>query len=131
MKKQPKAEVFEADFLKVQRNRLIAMRDELVEIADLSGSEEEEVQLEAGGEAHDDADSAERMAIQENDEAQYNRIMQRLAQIRRAIEKIDDGTYGFSDKSGEPIPRTRLVQVPEATLSVREEQEEERRTTLH
>jgi DnaK suppressor protein len=131
MKKQPNAEVFEADFLKVQRNRLIAMRDELVEIADLSGSEEEEVQLEAGGEAHDDADSAERMAIQENDEAQYNRIMQRLAQIRRAIEKIDDGTYGFSDKSGEPIPRTRLVQVPEATLSVREEQEEERRTTLH
>jgi DnaK suppressor protein len=131
MKKQPESEVLDADFLKVQRSRLIAMRDELVDIADLSGSEEEEVQLEAGGEAHDDADSAERMAIQENDEAQYNRIMQRLAQIRRAIEKIDDGTYGFSDKSGEPIPRTRLVQVPEATLSLREEQEEERRTTLH
>jgi DnaK suppressor protein len=128
MKKNPKTPALDEAFLKVQRDRLVAMRDDLIQVADLAGGEEEEIQLEAGGEAHDDADSAERMAIQENDEAQYNRIVKRLAQIRRAIEKIDDGTYGLSDQSGEAIPRSRLVQVPETTLSLREEQEAERRT---
>lgn len=131
MKKHGKAQTLEADFIKVQRNRLLALRDELIGVADLSGGEEEEIQRDADGEAHDDADGAERMAIQENDEAQYTRVMQRLAQIRRALEKIDDGTYGFSDKSGEPIARSRLVQIPEATLSLDEEQEAERRTPLH
>ena len=34
--------------------------------------------------------------------------------IERALAKIEDGTYGFSDSSGKPIPRARLEAMPEA-----------------
>ena len=116
---------FEKSFIDDQKKRLIALRDELVKVADLSASEEETLQYEAGGEAHDDADSAERMAIQENDEAQYHLNMKRLDQVQRALERIDQGTYGYSEKSGKPIPQSRLVEVPEATLTLDEARQEE------
>jgi DnaK suppressor protein len=117
--------ILDKAFLDAQRERLISLGNELVRVADRSASEEETLQHEAGGEAHDDADGAEQMAIQENDEAQFHRNLKRLPKIRRAIEKLDDGTYGYSDKSGDPISRPRLVAVPEATLTLSEEQQEE------
>lgn len=43
-----------------------------------------------------------------------------LAQIRRALDRIDDGLYGFSEQSGEPIPIERLEAVPYATTLVDE-----------
>jgi DnaK suppressor protein len=117
--------ILDQAFLDAQRGRLISLVNELVKVADSSASEEETLQYEAGGEAHDDADGAERMAIQENDEAQFHRNLKRLPRIRRAIEKLDEGTYGYSDKSGDPISRPRLVAVPEATLTLSEEEQEE------
>jgi DnaK suppressor protein len=115
-------------FIDAQRKRLLALHAELIQIGDLAGVQEQAIQAEAGGEAHDAADSAQRLALQENDEAQFNRILKRLAQIRRAIEKIDEGTYGLSDKSGQPIARSRLLGTPEALLLLREEQDEELHT---
>ncbi len=41
-----------------------------------------------------------------------------IRQIDRAIEKIDEGTYGLCDASGEKIPRKRLEAIPYATLSI-------------
>ena len=35
-----------------------------------------------------------------------------LAEIDRALAKIETGTYGFSEKSGTPIPYDRLRAVP-------------------
>lgn len=43
-----------------------------------------------------------------------------LAQIRRALDRIDEGTYGYSERSGEPIPIERLEAVPYATTLVHE-----------
>lgn len=43
-----------------------------------------------------------------------------LAQIRRALDRIDEGLYGFSEQSGEPIPIERLEAVPYATTLVDE-----------
>ena len=42
-----------------------------------------------------------------------------LRQIDRALEKIDDGTYGVCDISGEDIPIARLEAVPYATMTVK------------
>jgi DnaK suppressor protein len=112
-------------FIEGQKKRLVDLRSELIKVADLSASEEEVLQYEAGGEAHDDADSAERMAIQENDEAQFNLNLKRLAQVEHALLKIDQGTYGYSEKSGKPIPRARLIEIPETVLTVEEAQQEE------
>lgn len=114
-------EVLDQDFLNAQKARLITLRDELVKVADVVGGEEETVQLEAGGEPRDDADSAESMAIQENDEALFHRNLARLIQVRRALDRMVQGKYGFSEKSDAPIPRARLIAVPEATLTMEEE----------
>lgn len=44
-----------------------------------------------------------------------------LAQIDRALARIDEGTYGVSEVSGKPIPIERLEAVPYATTLVDEE----------
>src|SRR5690349_12352889 len=38
--------------------------------------------------------------------------------IVRALEKLDEGTYGICDECGEPIPAGRLEVAPESTLCV-------------
>ncbi|MCB1136098.1 MAG: TraR/DksA family transcriptional regulator [Chlamydiia bacterium] len=41
-----------------------------------------------------------------------------LRQVERALEKIDEGTYGECDLSGDLIPKKRLDAVPYATMTV-------------
>ena len=36
----------------------------------------------------------------------------------RALEKADVGTYGMCDRCGGPIPRARLLAVPESVLCI-------------
>lgn len=49
-----------------------------------------------------------------------------LRQIDRALEKIDDGTYGVCDISGEDIPIARLEAVPYATMTVKSQDKVEK-----
>jgi DnaK suppressor protein len=44
---------------------------------------------------------------------------QLLRQIERALEKIQDGTFGICDISGEKIPKARLEAIPYATTTVK------------
>jgi DnaK suppressor protein len=44
----------------------------------------------------------------------------RLAQVRRALRKLEEGTYGLSDLTEEPIPLERLEAIPWATANVEE-----------
>lgn len=41
-----------------------------------------------------------------------------LRQIDRALEKIEEGTFGICDISGEEIPMKRLEAIPYATMTV-------------
>lgn len=41
-----------------------------------------------------------------------------LQQIERALQKIEDGTYGVCDMTNKEIPKARLKAVPYATLTV-------------
>ena len=41
-----------------------------------------------------------------------------IRQIDRALEKIEEGTYGICDLSGDPIPLKRLEAIPYATMTV-------------
>ena len=54
----------------------------------------------------------------EADEDAVDRVT--LAQIERALGRIDDGTYGVSEFSGKPIPKARLEAVPYAARLVDE-----------
>lgn len=49
-----------------------------------------------------------------------------LRQIERALEKIDDNTYGVCDVTGEPIPKARLEAVPYATMTVKAQEQVEK-----
>ncbi len=42
-----------------------------------------------------------------------------LRQIERALEKIEDNTYGLCDITGEEIPLPRLEAIPYATMTVK------------
>ena len=41
-----------------------------------------------------------------------------VKQIDRALEKIDEGTYGICDISQKEIPKPRLLAIPYATMTI-------------
>lgn len=45
-----------------------------------------------------------------------------LRQIDRALEKIEEGTYGVCDLSGDEIPKARLDAVPYAVMTVKSQE---------
>jgi DnaK suppressor protein len=49
-----------------------------------------------------------------------------LQKINRALEKIEEGTYGTCDISGDEIPRARLEAVPYATMTVKAQEKYEK-----
>ena len=46
-------------------------------------------------------------------------LNRQLADVHRAQEKIDEGTYGLCDRCGAPISEGRLEAIPEAVLCLR------------
>ena len=55
-----------------------------------------------------------------------NRQRKLLAKIDQAIKKIKNGTYGYCEKTGEPIGVKRLIARPIATLSIEAQEKHER-----
>lgn len=49
-----------------------------------------------------------------------------LRQIDRALEKIEEGTYGICDISNEEIPLKRLEAIPYATMTVKAQEKFEK-----
>lgn len=54
------------------------------------------------------------------------REFQILRQIERALEKIQDGTYGICDVTGDAIPLPRLEAMPYATMTVQAQEKLEK-----
>ena len=54
-----------------------------------------------------------------------------IAKIDEALTRIDDGTYGFCEETGEPIALRRLEARPIATLSVEAQEHHERRERVY
>lgn len=50
-----------------------------------------------------------------------------ISKINAALEKIDDGNYGFCEETGEPISVARLEARPIATLSLEAQERHERK----
>jgi len=53
------------------------------------------------------------------------------AKIDAALKRIEDGTYGYCDETGEPIGLRRLDARPIATLSIEAQEAHERREKVH
>ena len=54
-----------------------------------------------------------------------------IAKIDEALGRIDDGTYGFCEETGEPISIRRLEARPIATLSVEAQERHEQRERVY
>jgi DnaK suppressor protein len=54
-----------------------------------------------------------------------------IAKIDAALHRIDDGTYGYCEETGEPIALKRLEARPIATLSVEAQERHERRERIY
>ena len=54
-----------------------------------------------------------------------------IAKIDEALQRIDDGTYGYCEETGEPISLKRLEARPIATLSVEAQERHERRERIY
>jgi DnaK suppressor protein len=94
---------FSPEFVEQQRERLVQMRQDFLGLGDTT--------------------SEPNAAASNEGMLNFNRL--RIGDIERALQKIDDGTYGFSDESGEPIPQTRLEAFPDALYTEREQEERE------
>lgn len=113
-------------FIKLQQKRLEMLREEVLGLEQRGLSRERTFQRERGGEAREFEDDAQRMAENEIHQALHGVDNRRLHALERALQKIREGTYGFSDMSGDLIPRARLEFTPEAVLTVQEEEQIER-----
>jgi DnaK suppressor protein len=115
------------DFIESQRRRLIDLRDELGAVRD--GLHEDERELEGQGDDFEETDAGDRSQSifdREMDASVGEQIERRLGEIERALEKIEEGTYGLCDDTGEEIPKGRLEAVPEALRTVEAQQHFER-----
>jgi len=54
-----------------------------------------------------------------------------ISKIDAALRRIDEGTYGFCEVTGEPIGLERLVARPIATMSVEAQERHERRERIY
>jgi DnaK suppressor protein len=54
-----------------------------------------------------------------------------IAKIDAAMQRIDDGTYGYCEETGEPISLKRLDARPIATLSIEAQERHERREKVY
>jgi DnaK suppressor protein len=72
------------------------------------------------------ADEATEVFEQERDEGLAERLEEELDAIGRAEQRVEEGTYGVSVESGEPIPDERLELVPWAERTAEEQERFER-----
>lgn len=68
------------------------------------------------------ADDATDLFEEERDEGLAQRLQEDLDAIARAEKRLEEGTYGVSIESGEPIPDARLEAQPWAERTVAEQE---------
>ena len=109
-------------FVERQRQYLVRLRADLIAASDASESDEAELKSQRVDNAAEREEDAQALDALERDGNLVLRDVARLQRVDRALEKIEQGTYGLSDKSGDPIARERLQAVPEALYTLTEEQ---------
>ncbi|TDC69777.1 TraR/DksA family transcriptional regulator [Actinomadura sp. GC306] len=79
------------------------------------------------GAGDDQADAGAKTYAREHELALAYNSQDLLAQIERAVQRMDAGTYGICESCTKPIGKARLQVFPRATLCVTCKQREERR----
>ncbi|GAB3862187.1 hypothetical protein GCM10029963_67920 [Micromonospora andamanensis] len=111
------------------RAALAARHEELRAEYDQTLSEITELQRDrlTDSAGDDQADTGTKTFEREQEISLANSILERITQVERALERLDEGGYGWCERCGNPIPVERLAAFPSATLCVTCKQLEERR----
>jgi DnaK suppressor protein len=107
-----KLETWKEDILKEARDTLQHLQDENVNHPDLA----------------DRASSETDRAIELRARDRQRKL---IAKIDEALKRIEDGSYGYCEETGEPISLKRLEARPIATLSVEAQERHERRERVY
>jgi DnaK suppressor protein len=103
---------WKADILREARETLEALQEENTNHADLA----------------DRASSETDRAIELRARDRQRKL---ISKIDAAMQRIEDGTYGFCEETGEPISLKRLDARPIATLSIEAQERHERREKVY
>jgi len=104
------------------KSRLLEMKEEIMK--DLSKADRDNAQdaiHELADFQNHPADEGTEQFEQELDKGFIMMSEDKLEEVNNALKKISEGTYGFSEKSGEPIPVDRLQAEPTARNRIEED----------
>jgi DnaK suppressor protein len=116
----PASSRFDQAFIQKQRRRLMELRAQLRDATRTGEAEETALNSQSQGEPNEFEDDAQKLAMLDVEGTLVAHDLRRLAQVERALAKIEDGTYGLSDSGGRPISKERLEAMPEAIDAVEE-----------
>ena len=109
------------------RNKLLAWKDEI-----LRESRETLENLQEESQNHPDmADRASSESDRSLELRTRDRQRKLISKIDAALKRLDDGTYGFCEETGDPIGIARLDARPIATLSLEAQELHERREKVY
>ena len=109
------------------RNKLLAWKDEI-----LRESRETLENLQEESQNHPDmADRASSESDRSLELRTRDRQRKLISKIDAALKRLDDGTYGYCEETGDPIGIARLDARPIATLSLEAQELHERREKVY
>jgi DnaK suppressor protein len=110
-----------------ERDRLQRIRDGLTAEQGLDESERDALSELSLADQHP-ADLGTEMFEREKDLSIAERIDAELADVERALKRIDEGTYGMCEACGRRISKARLDARPESRFCVEDQARAERET---
>ena len=122
---QLRTESEQAELRAALKERLDELIDEQQRYTDSIALAQRERLSDTAGD--DQIDSGSKTVEHEHEVAVAGAISERIRQVSHALERLDEGGYGFCEKCGKAIPAARLAAFPSATLCVSCKQLEERR----
>lgn len=111
------------DFFKKQKEKLLESRERIIN--SFKYLKEESMEVSPNG-LSEEGDVAQNHLDQKITFSLKERDFKTLREIDLALSKIEDGTYGICEESGEPIEKVRLEKQPWARLSLHYAEIEER-----
>lgn len=109
------------------RRKLLAWRQELIR----ESSETIHQMKEQVGHDSDIADRASTETDRSLELRTRDRERKLIVKIDEALRRLDDGSYGYCEETGEPIGLNRLIARPIATLSIEAQERHERDERIH
>ena len=118
----------------MNKKQLAYFREKLeawkVDLQELTKSTVEQMQLEENNhpDLTDRASTETERALELRTRDRHRKL---ISKINQALRRIEDGTYGYCEHTGEPIGLKRLDARPIATLSVEAQEAHERREKVY